>query len=820
MSQHHTKLIIDSAEYRLAKGKPVICCYARDLVGNHQVLTWRELQPYFYALPAPGKSEDLRSSISILKSEDASVVDVIPQERKVNEQERTVLKVIVNDPKAIAPLKDAVRGLTGIQDVFEYDIPFAQRFFMETGIVPGIVLSIVTEPEPDALELYPKQQIPVQRLLSWTALAESPPPSRMVAIDIESYFKPGEGPRPDRDPVLMIAVYGVSVQKVFTWKPLANAETWFDIAPDEKTMLHRFAAFVSTLDPAIVVGYFSDGYDWPYLEGRARALKVELPIGVDGSGLQLRRGTEKDVRITGRVHLDIFQFIKNVSSKSMQTDQLSLGAVAQELLGETKHAVDITALPKAWDADDVSLTTFAHYNLQDARLTLLLAQTLLPMIGQFVALIGQPIDEVIRMSFSRLVEWYIMGHAVRDHHIIPNKVRGAALDERSMERAQGAFVFEPVPGLYADICVYDYRSLYPSIIASHNISIGMMRCDCCKEDPAAQVPGRTGLWFCTKRKGFLSHIIEQIIKTRGRIKKQLKESPEDHMLQAASDCLKILANAFYGYIGFAQARWYAHDCVEGVTAWGRHHIKTVIETATNEGFKVIYSDTDSVFLQLGKRTIDDAHAFRDRINQSLPGLMELEFENYYPRGLFVAAKHEDIGAKKRYVLITKEGKLKIRGFEMVRRNVSPISRRVQQGVFEKVMRDEDIAGAVELVRSAVEGLQKGTIPILDCAITTKITRALDQYHSQGPHVAAALRRQARGERFEEGMLVSYVVIKGKGALRDRIRLPDEPDAAGYDPEYYIHNQVLPAVERVFQVLGINIEEMLSQSKQQGLSKFF
>ena len=117
------------------------------------------------------------------------------------------------------------------------------------------------------------------------------------------------------------------------------------------------------------------------------------------------------------------------------------------------------------------------------------------------------------------------------------------------ESIKGGFVFEPTPGLYKDIAVFDFRSLYPTIIISHNIGPEGFQCECCRDN---KVPTKEEYWFCTKKK-FLPSVLKEIIDRRTEVKKQIKNVKDDKektRLEAKSYALKILANSFYGYLGY------------------------------------------------------------------------------------------------------------------------------------------------------------------------------------------------------------------------------------------------------------------------------
>src|SRR3989338_3757754 len=220
------------------------------------------------------------------------------------------------------------------------------------------------------------------------------------------------------------------------------------------------------------------------------------------------------------------------------------------------------------------------------------------------------------------------------------------------ESIQGAFVYEPTPGLYKDIVVFDFRSLYPTIISAHNIGPEGLRCSCCADKAGAHVPGKEEYWFCSQEKKFLSMILEQLISRRGEIKKQIKEAKQKKenisLLEARSYALKILANSFYGYLGFYAARWYSLESAASTTAYARNYITTTISAAQEKGFKVVYADTDSCFLLLEGKKMDDAIHFMEEVNEKLPGKMELELEGNYPKGIFVGLKgSEKISLKKK-----------------------------------------------------------------------------------------------------------------------------------------------------------------------------
>ena len=145
------------------------------------------------------------------------------------------------------------------------------------------------------------------------------------------------------------------------------------------------------------------------------------------------------------------------------------------------------------------------------------------------------------------------------------------------------------------------------------------------------------------------------------------------------------------------------------SGYGRFYIKRVIQKAQDAGFKVLYSDTDSVFLTLDGKTKEDSEKFAEKINAELPGLMELEYEGFYPSGIFVSAKFGPYGAKKKYALIAEDGNLKIKGFETVKRNPNKTALLYKkEGVYFPITYKE-LAQKIKIFSAALQklGLEKG-----------------------------------------------------------------------------------------------------------------
>lgn len=272
-------------------------------------------------------------------------------------------------------------------------------------------------------------------------------------------------------------------------------------------------------------------------------------------------------------------------------------------------------------------------------------------------------------------------------------------------------------------------------------------------------------------------------------------------------------NSYYGYYGYARARWYCRECAESVTAWGREYIEMVIrELEEKFGFKVLYADTDGLHATIpgadAETVKKKAMEFLKYINPKLPGLLELEYEGFYVRGFFVT--------KKKYAVIDEEGKITTRGLEIVRRDWSEIAKETQARVLEAILKHGDVEEAVRIVKEVTEKLSKYEVPPEKLVIHEQITRELKDYKATGPHVAVAKRLAAKGVKIRPGTVISYIVLRGSGRIGDRAIPFDEfdPTKHRYDAEYYIENQVLPAVERILKAFGYKKEDLRYQKTRQ------
>jgi len=805
--------------YKAVDGKPVIYLFGRTNDNKQVCVLYDKFRPYFYVIPKKEANiaEKLKEFSISRNGEIISIsgIEIIKKNYIGNEVD--AIKVFVKLPRDVPVLREELKRWKEIESVNENDILFTKRFMIDNNIIPIVLCDAEGEFVNEKLKVPAFRAEKLEQTSTETYLKP-----RVLCVDIETYTPAYREIDPEKNPIIMLALYGSDMEKVFVWKKFKTNLGYVEFVESESELIEKFKAAVESYHPDIITGYFSDGFDLPYIKTRANKYKIKLDLGLDFSELEVEKRKYTTAQINGIVHFDSFKFIRKIVSGTLETDTYDLGSVAYEMLGEKKHKVDLDALSKDWNGALESMDEFCGYNLNDAQLSYKLTEKLMPIISEMVKVTGLTIYDVNRMGFSQLVEWYLLKQAKSFNEIAPNKPSNEQIAARKMQTYQGAFVFAPKPGLYKDVVVFDYRSLYPTIIGSHNIGLGTLNCKCCEgEAKFAPIDGKK-IWFCKKKKGFIPTLIEDLITRRMRVKEIIKSQKDESfaVLDARQNSLKLMANAFYGYLGFFAARWYSLECAQATTAFGRYYIQEVISKAQAYGFNVLYSDTDSIFLTLEGKTRIDAHDFVQNINKGLPGLMELDFQGFYPSGIFVSAKAGAFGAKKKYALLSENGSLKIKGFESVRRNWSSIAKESQEAVLAIILKEHDVKKASDYIKKVVDGLRNKKIPVEKVIIHTQLQKDISEYDNKGPHVAVAQRLKNQGVSVGPGTTIRYVVMQGSDIIRNRSKMPEEVKGNDYDADYYINNQVIPAVERIFNVLGYTKEELLEKKDQTKLGGFF
>ena len=800
-----TKLMLYPLEvdYKVVGGRPRFYIFGRTQKGEQICLIDETFRPFFYILI---NHENFDSFVKKIKSirvrrrdREFGLVDVEIVRKKYKGSEQKAIKVYTKLPKDIDALVDKIKDLPDVAEILETDILLIRRYLIENHITPWVLSE--AEGEEINIDLNIKTYRVASISQNSTDVYENP---KILAFDIETYNPTGKEFDMNKNPILMISFYSEGLKKVITHKRIKTDKEYITFVDGEMELLEQAKKVIQDFQPDILAGYYSDNFDLPYLMYRAKKYRIDFDIGLDKSEPMVRSGSETSIKIRGISHVDLYKVFIGIMERRLNLTSYSLDSVSEALLGEHKDNVDIENLWKSWDNEsDEELEKFAVYNLRDSELTYKLCLEAKDVLQELVRMVGVPMFNSARMAFSQLVEWYLIRRSAEFDEIVPNKPNHKELVERMTAKPiKGGFVFTPEPGVYENLAVLDFRSLYPSIIVTHNLSPSTLNCQCCKYSPK-YVPSQDKTWFCSKKDGFIPKVIRDILDRRARIKDMIwdKKEEESGVLHSRELVLKTLANAFYGYLSFFLSRWYSRESASAVTAYGRKYITEVINWSSSEGFELVYSDTDSVFLILHDKEVSDVIKFRDKVNDFLPGLVELEYEGHYKKALFVPTKG-GTGAKKKYALMDSRRHITVKGFEFIRRNIPKIAREVQFEIIRLILRDEKDK-IKDFLDKMINRVEDHKIPKDKLIISTQLSKKIEEYEMIMPHVAVAKRMIEQGHDVSEGDIIDYVICEGEGKLKDKARVPTECDSNEYDAEYYVNNQIIPAVEGLLSLVKID-----------------
>jgi DNA polymerase I len=295
------------------------------------------------------------------------------------------------------------------------------------------------------------------------------------------------------------------------------------------------------------------------------------------------------------------------------------------------------------------------------------------------------------------------------------------------------------------------------------------------------------------------------------MKKTAAGSVEYRVLDARQKAVKVITNASYGYAGWIGARWYIKPVAEAATAWGRHTILNAIKMAEEAGLKVVYGDTDSIFIKHEPQKIDKLSR---EIEEKLG--LEVKPDKVYVRIFFTEAK-------KRYAGLLPDGQLDIVGLEVIRGDWASIAKKVQERVLEIVLKEQSPRKAAKYVQQIIYELRQKRIPYRDLIIWKTLTKSPDEYEVKASHVEAAKMLMEKGWKLSVGDKIGYVVVVGAGRLYERVKPYMFASYDEVDMEYYISKQIVPAAARVLESFGITEEQLLtSQVEEKGtkLTDFF
>ncbi len=597
------RFILLDIDYVTENNRPVVRLFGKergDDKGRSIIVLDRHFRPYIYVIPR-GNIEDCIKQINTLDVDEIRIV-----QKKDITQEKEMLEVILFHPQDVPKLRDKIWNLSEVKEIREHDIPFYRRYLIDNALFP--MGEIAVSGKTKTQKAGPGISSTDENLCIFNMEGKPEPVDggipdlKVMSFDIE-VRNPKGMPSADKDEIIMISLASnFGLESVLSTK--SSSFDYVETLESEKEMIKRFVEIVNTECPDLILGYNSDNFDFPYINDRAKKLGVPMNIGMDGSGIKfLRRGFTSAAVVRGRLHIDLYPIMR----RHLTLDRYTLERVYKELFGEDKEDVEGDEIWKYWDSNGEKLEELFEYSMDDAIAAYKVGDKMLPINRELTRIVGQPFFDITRMASGQMVEWLLTRKAYEYGEVIPNKPSQSEYSRRRGFKYVGGYVKEPVKGLHENILSFDFKSLYPSIIISKNISPDTLVKNGEAEEyyTAPEVPHK----FKKEPIGFVPSVIGNLLKERAKIKdimKKIDDPVEKKILNVQQQALKTLANSMYGLYGFARFRWYSGECADAVTAWGRDYIKKTMKKAEEFGFKAIYADTDGFYATYTGNIEDDS----------------------------------------------------------------------------------------------------------------------------------------------------------------------------------------------------------------------
>lgn len=818
------------ADYVMLENRPLIRLFGKTEDGKSACAFYHKFYPYFYVDKVP---KWLEKDSGVVKIEEVERVYPIFYQRDVMK----LFKVTIHNPAKTPELRDKV--IEGGGTCYEADILFKYRFMNDIGIgsLSWIDLEGASAANTSTVRTQCKYRLdeikPVDKVGN-TSL-------KSLALDIECISSvPGEVPKPERDPIIMISLvfsekYQDKKKFLISTRPGKDVKAY----QTEKDMLKGLVEIINSYDPDVLTGYNITNFDIPYIIERMRQVRVpaDFTRAGDKSAWTKKLAASYRSSILGRIVVDPFSLVK----KDFSLKRYTLDNVSRTLLNESKEDVKYSEMEKLWNGDQEGYDRLVSYCLTDSVLAMRLYSEL-NLLDKYIGIsriCGLFLQDVLDGGETQRIELYLLKEFNRNGYIYPLKPTQEEMSERDRQRKiglKGGFVLDPLPGMHSNVTVLDFKSMYPSLIRTFNVCpttlINRERTENSDDDNLHKSPG--GGWFVKQdvRKGIVPQILEHLMDERSKVKKQMKKAIKENNKELVRELntkqlgIKIMANAFYGHMGYPRARIYNMDIGNAITSWGRETIQVTKDTIEKKyGYTVVYGDTDSVMVELdesfdNERVASVSDEMSEFITDMLPGIMILEFEKIFKRFLPLA--------KKRYAAwcFVPRGKdewqekIDMKGIETVRRDWCDLSSETLKKIIDIVLIENDQEKAVNYFHDVVRDLGEGKIPMEKLVLTKTLTKRPEMYPGVQPHAEVAKKMKQRNPADAPGVgeRISYVIVKGTQLVSKRAEDPEYVVSKGLkvDSTYYLENQLLPPVERIFEALGITKSELLGKGKQTDL----
>jgi len=785
-------------------------------------------RPYFIVDLDPDKAKEI-----LERSQD--VVDIYRVEKYDLLRNRKALytKIVVRDPLAVRRLRDR------FPKAWEANIKYHHNYIYDTQLIPGLryrirgarfepILSIDFEKASEEISrIFSDEPEHVRETAAkWYPIFEAPPPRvRRLSIDIEVYTPTkGRIPSPENAefPIISIAMCnndsecvvmllkrggGEDIKKLYE---IADGKTRIYIFESERDLIESFFKEIGRYP--VIVSFNGDNFDLPYLYTRSRKLgfqREEIPVVIKETHATFRHA----------LHIDLYRFFKNRAIQNYAFEgrykEYTLDAVAQALIGKGKLSSDE-------GVGSMSLYDLARYNLRDAQLTMELTTFSNELLWKLIILLMRisklGIEDVTRTQVSTWIKNLFYWEHRSKGYLIPSESDLSAANYRKATEATikgkkyaGAIVIDPPQGVFFDVVVADYASLYPSIIKRWNLSyetVDPPEGTCKNAESITDEHGNEIHRVCMDRVGITSVMIGLLRDFRVKIyKKKSKDKnlPEDirNWYDVVQRAMKVYINAAYGVFGHEKFPLYALPVAESVTAIGRMIITMSQRKASELKLMVLYGDTDSLFVWSPQE--DRLNELRRWIRDSFG--LELEVDKRYK---FVA-----FSLKKNYLGVYQDGSVDIKGLVGKKKHIPEFVKEAFSDAVKKlgsIDTPQDLmrisSWLKEILQDIYRKLKNREYTLDQLSFKMTLGKPLEAYTKNTPqHVKAALMLAREGISVTQGDNILFVKVKG----REGVKPVQLAKVSEIDIEKYVES-VRSAFEQILTPLSIEWEEISGHTK--------
>jgi DNA polymerase-2 len=683
-------------------------------------------------------------------------------------------------------------------DVYEADVRPPERYLMERFITAPVAFAGTADAHDPAL-IRDAQLKPVQ---------EYRPALSTVSLDIETTMQ-GE--------LRSIALEGCGQRQVYMLGP-ANGDASgldfdYEVCATRRDLLDRLEDWIRRHDPDAIIGWNLVQFDLRILQRHAEQMQRPLRLGRDGSAIEWREhGGRQEHYFAGVAGRLVIDGIEALRSATWSFPSFSLEHVAQSLLGEGKSIDNpydrMAEIDRMFDEDKPRL---ARYNLQDCVLVTRIFEKsgLMTFLLERASVTGLAADRsggsVAAFEHAYMPLMHRLGRVAPNIGDVP----GAD--------SPGGFVMDSRSGLYDSVLVLDYKSLYPSIIRTFLIDpVGLVAG--LEEPEQDTVPGFRGARF-SRTQHCLPGIVTRVWQGRDAAKRE-RNAP-------LSQALKIIMNSMYGVLGTTGCRFFDPRLASSITMRGHEIMHRTRELIEAQGYQVIYGDTDSTFVwlgrahgesdaaRIGRALVDHVNGWwRDHLRDELrlESALELEYETHFCRFLMPTVRGSDEGSKKRYAGLVRRAdgseEMIFKGLETVRTDWTPLAQTFQQELYGRVFRGQDYE---DYVRDYVAATLRGDFDE-QLVYRKRLRRPLVEYERNvPPHVRAARAadefhlRQGRPAQYRNGGWIRYVMTTAGPEPLETLDTRRTP----IDYEHYLTRQLEPVADGILPFLDDSFARLTS-----------